>query len=317
MSAYPLVVVFIPAYNEEADIAEMIRRAREALSDTEGQGFEIRILVVDDGSTDNTSREAEAAGADRIVRHKANRGLGGATRTAMETAFEMGADVAIKLDADHQHGPEDIPTCVRPLLDGEADVCWGYRVMTYDRPLMLTMGNRFFTWLMNRLTRYRITDAQTGMMAFNREYLSQFEILSNYNPPQQLLIDAWRKNMVYTEVPVSFHPRQNGDSFVSLKYPFTVLVNIVRIMFYGNPFKVFSMLGGGMLGLSFLLLACSLGLFAASVAPSVRPALGVLGLVLFLGGLQTVYFAFMTDYIRFKLRTTERQIRRGTGDPSA
>lgn len=304
------VVIFIPAYNEESDIGEVIRKTRELYSDSDRQGFEAEILVVNDGSSDATAEKAQKAGADKVVSHVVNRGLGAATRTAMHTAYDMGADVAIKLDADLQHDPADIAACVKPLLEGHSDICWGYRVMKYDRTLVRTLGNTVFTWLMNRLTQYKITDAQTGMMAFNRHYLSQFEILGNYNPPQQLLIDAWQKHMEYTEVPTSFHSRKNGDSFVSLKYPFKVLLNIARIMVYGNPFKSFLLVGFVLFLLSIFLLGLSFILFvSSSSSESVLFSL-YLGTLFLLIGVHSVFFAFITDYIRVTVRAFERRLER-------
>ena len=231
------IVVFIPAYNEEQKIAETIRQTVSAYKNSSDKGYEVEIIVIDDGSTDRTIEKAEHEGV-RVFSHSVNFGLGAATRTGMQQAFEMGADVAVKLDADLQHDPKDIEKVIMPILRDKADIVWGSRfagTIHYEMPLYRRWGNRVFTFLMNILTNYKITDAQTGLMAYGKRYLKNFQIITNYNPPQQILLDASSKYMRYEEVPVEFYPRTSGSSFVSLKYPFKALYGIGRLIIYANP----------------------------------------------------------------------------------
>ncbi|MBF0518510.1 MAG: glycosyltransferase family 2 protein [Nitrospirae bacterium] len=250
------VVVFIPAYNEEETIAFAIDKVREIYPEdaTKEKNYFVEILVVNDGSTDRTEEIVESKGV-AVVSHPKNMGLGAATRMAMMTAYEMGADVTVKLDADLQHDPADIEKVIMPILLGKADICWGSRFagkIHYKMPIVRRLGNIFFTWLMNQLTPYKISDAQTGLMAYGKRYLSVFELFGSYNPPQQLLLDAANKFMKYAEVPVVFYERKTGSSFVSLKYPFYVFINILRIMIYGSPLKVFTAIGSVMVIFSIL-----------------------------------------------------------------
>ncbi|MDP3014469.1 MAG: glycosyltransferase family 2 protein [Candidatus Subteraquimicrobiales bacterium] len=248
------VIVFIPCLNEEETVATAINRVRELYPSgvTEPKGYHVELLVVNDGSTDRTEEIAISKGV-KVVSHQRNIGLGGAVRTALDTAYEMGADIAVKIDADLQHPPEDIEKVIMPILEDKSDICLGSRFagkIHYKMPLIRRWGNRFFTWLMNKLTTYRISDAQTGLFACNRKYLSVFEMHGNYNAAQQLLIDAFNKHMRYSEVPVDFHPRKTGKSFVTLRYPFYVLVNIFRILTFANPLKVFSIIGVSLIAFS-------------------------------------------------------------------
>ena len=294
------VVVFIPAFNEEENIGAIIERVREIYpeSRTGPQGYIMEILVVDDGSLDDTEKIARSYGVE-VIAHPKNKGLGAATRTAMDNAFSMGADVAVKLDADFQHGPEDIKKVISPILSNKADICWGSRFkggIQYKMPLIRLWGNKFFTWLMNQLTDYKISDAQTGLMAFNRHYLSMFEMHGNYNPPQQLLIDANFKNMRYIEEPVTFHPRKAGKSFVTYRYPFHVISNILRAVIFGNPLKVFCMIGLGFIlfsifygGVSVLALK-----FHWPIMSWFIPYLSLATIIL---GVQSVFFGILADLI--------------------
>lgn len=294
------MVVFIPALNEEESIASIIDRVRELYPEevTREKGYFVEILVVNDGSTDKTEEIAISKGV-KVVSHPTNLGLGAAARTAIETAYEMGADVAVKLDADFQHDPADIERVILPVLENKADICWGSRFtgeITYKMPLIRYAGNKFFTWLTNKLTSYKISDAQTGMMACGKKYMSVFEIHGNYNCAQQLLIDAYHKNMRYTEVPVIFHARAAGKSFVTLKYPFYVTANILRTIIYANPLKVFSITG-----LSFIVFSA---LYYVLYVTAQKYAWNIsyifisnLALVSLIVGVQCIFFGILADLI--------------------
>ncbi|MFC1824273.1 glycosyltransferase family 2 protein [Thermodesulfobacteriota bacterium] len=288
------VVVFIPAYNEEKIIGEAIDKTRELYPEkiTAAKNYYVEILVVNDGSTDKTEEIVREKGA-KMISHARNLGLGAATRTAMEYAHEGGAAVAVKLDADLQHDPDDIEKVITPILEDRADICWGSRFagsINYKMPFIRFIGNKFFTWLMNNLTEYRISDAQTGLMAYGRKYLKVFELHGNYNPPQQLLIDASNKYMRYAEVPVTFNKRNEGESFVDLKYPFKVIPNILRVITFANPLKIF-----GIMGLSMMFVSFTVSMLWLLNIIVVFPDTTVL--LLFLSGLQTLFFGVLADLI--------------------
>lgn len=298
MDSLKKVVIYIPAFNEEDNIDLVIDKLSELYSAhlTEPKGYIAEIIVVNDGSTDNTEIRAKAKGV-KVISHNRNLGLGGASRTALETAYEMGADVAVKFDADLQYYPSDIEKVIMPLLEGKADICWGSRMrgkINYKMPYIRYVGNKFFTWLLNRLTSYNISDAQSGLKAFNRKFLAVFEIPGNYNSNQQLLIDANNKHMKYTEVPVTFDARTKGKSFVSLKYPFRVLPNIIRVLIYANPLKIFGFLGLFLTLASILIVAIWLVFHYLNIQIFFPRNISLL---LFLSGLQIMFFGILADLI--------------------
>ena len=291
------VIIIIPALNEEKTIVPTIAKIKKIfLGKKKPSDYKISILAIDDGSTDSTLDLLKETKVE-VISHPKNLGLGAACRTGMQRAYEMGADVAIKIDADMQNDIEDIDSVLRPLLEKKADICFGYRNLTYKMPLIRRWGNRFFSWMMNRFTDYNITDAQTSVYACNRRYLSMFEIYGNYNVNQQLLLDAHFKHMVYTEVPIKFHERKEGKSFISLKYPFKVIPNILRVIIYANPIVIF-----GTLGFLMLLASCSIVLFwvlneklSLNMSAYIPP--NNTALMLFIGGLQTFFFGILADLI--------------------
>ncbi len=239
------VGIFIPCYNESAIIAETIQIVREYVQ-SESFPYEGVIIVVDDGSKDNSFEIARHAGADVLYRHVTNQGLGAATRSGMELAHLVGCDAVAKFDADLQHDVEDICAAVKPLVENQADILYASRFsgkIHYRMPFIRATGNRFFTWLMCRITGWNISDAQTGLMCFSRRYLTIFEMPGTYNPPQQALFDASRKGMRYAEVPAQFRKRRTGRSFVNLKYIYNVLINLAKISFYHYCFGAFTSVG--------------------------------------------------------------------------
>ncbi len=298
--AMPLVVVFIPALNEEEKIGEVITTVKKLYADPKKLGFRIQVVVVDDGSTDGTVAAAEKSGADRIISHPRNLGLGAATRTGLKMAHQLRADVALKLDADFQHDPEDIAKVIRPILEKRAHIVYGSRFagkIHYKMPLIRRWGNRFFTWLMRRLTGWPITDAQTGLMVYSREYLADFNMPGDYNPPHQTLIDAFHRNLTYAEVPVEFHPRTTGKSFVSLKYPMKALPQMVRTLMLVCPLKVFVPAGIFFL-CSGVAVGCVEGILYSLGKMSTMHDASIAVLIIF--GVQCLFFGLLADLIIMK-----------------
>lgn len=234
------IVVFIPAYNESEKIGDVLDDINKIYSNSR-----LEVLVVDDGSKDYTALMARQKNV-LVVSHTRNMGLGAATRTGLRRAFELGADIAVKIDADNQHDAKDILKVIEPIMNDKADVVFGSRFMgglKYKMPLYRAVGNRFFSWLVSKLIGQKITDGQTGLMAFHKRYLKEFNMFSDYNETQQLIVDSWRKHFRIMEVPVSFRKRQTGKSFISFKYPFKVIPTLVRLFMQSDPLKFFVFLG--------------------------------------------------------------------------
>lgn len=297
LTKYPNVIVFIPAYNEEDSIGNVIKKIQENYTTAKARGYWVDIIVVDDGSTDNTVNEATKLGVKAVISHTVNRGLGAATRTGLQRAYEMGADIAVKIDADFQHDPDDLDKVIRPIVEDKADCVFGSRFMgdlQYKMPLHRAVGNRFFSWLTGKMTGLKITDSQTGLMAFSKRYLRKFEIISDYNETQQLIMDAWGRHMRIMEVSVTFHKRQTGKSFISWKYPFKVLPTIIRLFTHINPLRVFIPLG-------FISLILGIGL---GISIGINGREGFFGTdtvgILIVGAIQIILFGILADLVSKK-----------------
>lgn len=296
--SFKKLIVIIPAYNEEEKIQEVITNIQNVKTKLREIGLELFVYVVDDGSVDNTSSLAQKAGADRIIKHKVNSGLGAAVRSGLFAARKDSADIVIKFDADLQHDPNDIIPLIEPILNDEADVVYGNRFerIEYKMPMIRKMGNKVFTKLMSVLTKWPVKDSQPGIFAINHDYLDVFNLPGDYNYTQQILLDAYHQGMRFAHVPASFRKRTTGASFVSMRYPFKVLPQLVLVIISIRPMKIFLPIG-------FLFLLFAGGLFSIELVlwflgKTIKPVLHVnlvLGLTFF--GLQTFFFGLLAELI--------------------
>ena len=208
----PLVVLFMPAFNEEASVGDCVRRAPASVL-----GCDVEVLVVDDGSADATAESARAAGAT-VISLAANRGLGNAVRVGLAAGAERGAAAVVFCDADGEYAPEELPALVAPILAGTADYVVGSRfggqieVMKPHRRL----GNVVLTLALSLVARRRISDGQSGYRALSLDAARHAEIIHDFNYAQVLTLDLLDKGYRYAEVPISYRFRTTGDSFIKL-----------------------------------------------------------------------------------------------------
>ena len=234
-SRCPSIAVVIPALDEHRTVGDVVRRTRAALRDSDS--CSAIIIVVDDGSSDSTGRCAEEAGADRVLTNTSTLGLGAAVRRGLEEARRLGVDIVVKIDADLQHSPEDIPHLVAPIAAGAADLVFGDRFerIGYRMPLVRRLGNRVFSRLMRQITGWPVRDSQPGIFAGSRRYLDGFRIPEDYNYTQQVLIDGYQRSLRFRAVPVAFRERGTGTSFISVRYLWKVPWAIAKMVLAVGP----------------------------------------------------------------------------------
>ena len=201
------VTVVIPVYNEEATVAIVIAKVLEG-------GRASEVVVVDDGSTDGTSRALAALRDPRLkaVRHDRNRGKGAAMRTAFEAAT---GDVVVVQDADLEYDPDDYPALLQPILDGRADAVYGSRFLGGPHRVLMFWhyaGNRFLTLLSNMITNLNLTDMETGAKAFRRSFLSQMHLRQDrFGFEPEITAKLSRLGARVWETPVSYAGRTYAE----------------------------------------------------------------------------------------------------------
>jgi len=235
----------IPAVNEEATIGEILIDVMDYVD---------YVILVDDGSTDQTPVIARQMGA-HVVSHQRNMGVGAAFSTGVKEALKMGADVIVTLDADGQFRPEEIQYLVAPIMNDEMDFVTGSRFSDDATAPKSTwakkFGNRFFTGLVNRLTKSNFTDTQCGFRAYSREALLRLNTFGRFTYTQEVFLDLANKNMRMMEVPIHARPRKVGGSRVvknPIHYGLRALKIILQFERDFRPLRFF-----GVIGLAFLL----------------------------------------------------------------
>ena len=207
---HPKIVVMIPAYNEEETIGLVISDIRKCIPQN-GQ-----IIVVDDGSTDYTAKNAKDAGADEVISHHINKGLGVAFQTGIAGSIRKNPDVIVNIDADGQFDPIDIPKLIQPIIDGKADMvtCTRFSDTKYrhDMSWVKSFGNNFFTSLINYLTKQKFTDTQCGFRAYSRECALRMTLFGRFTYTQEVFFDLITKGMKIVEVPCTVKGERNGKS---------------------------------------------------------------------------------------------------------
>jgi glycosyltransferase involved in cell wall biosynthesis len=223
------VLIVVPAYNEASTIEEVIRSLKR-----ENESW--NIVVINDGSSDNTGKAAEATGKAAVVNLPCNLGIGGAVQTGFRLAKHYGYDIVLQFDGDGQHKASQIPKLLQPILDGETDVVIGSRFCEkhegWKSTLARRVGIKIFEIVNSILIGQRITDNTSGFRAYNR---SSFHFLeANYPtdyPEPEAVVLLGKNCFRIKEVPVEMQERQGGTSsisgFKSLYYVAKVLLAVV------------------------------------------------------------------------------------------
>lgn len=238
------LIIIIPAFNEEKTIAQVIQ---EIPRNIEGIN-ELQILVTDDGSTDNTAREAKNAGAS-VVSHIKNEGLGIAFSTGIREALKQGADIVVNIDADGQFDPKDVPKLVKPILEKKAEMVVGSRfedkTSLAQVPFLKRWGNKAFTSLINILTKQRFTDTQCGFRAYSREAILRLNLFGRFTYTQEVFLDLVNKGLKIEQVPIKvkyYKDRRAKITSSLLGYFLRTIIIILRtfrdykpLVFFGIP----------------------------------------------------------------------------------
>ena len=194
------IVVTIPAYNEAADIAAMIREIPRSIPGIDA----VQVLVVDDGSADETALLAEQTGADWVLRNPRNMGLAYTFQRALLEALRRGADIVVNTDADNHYDQSAIPDLIEPIREGRADIVVGSRLLdTVDMPAANRYGNRVGNFVMQRMLGIPGIDVSTGFRAYSKEAALRMVVFSTHTYTHETLLSALDQRMVIEHRPIA------------------------------------------------------------------------------------------------------------------
>ena len=230
------ILVCIPSYNAESTIEEAVNLCKQ---------FASEILVINDGSSDNTEEIARKAGAD-IITHKKNRGYGGAIKTGLEEGLRRNAKVTITFDADLQHDANDIPKIIQPILSNEADIVIGSRFLekSDDVKPYRKFGIQLITKMVNSFSGSNIKDGESGLRAYSLDALEQLIPMletEGMGMSAEILLKAAVSKLKIVEVPrKEMYPENVQTSSQNpLRHGLTVILTIFKLVIETKPLVSF------------------------------------------------------------------------------
>jgi len=238
------LVILSLAYNEDDKIANTLSKIPRNIPRID----KVEILVVNDGSTDQTIEMALNAGADKIVSHKTNMGVGAAFMTGIRNAISMNADIVVTIDADGENDPREISDLINPILDNQFDVMIGTRFsknVPKNYPKIRYYGNKIYARLISTLVGHKFTDTQTGFRAYSKEAISSITVVNHFTYTQEVLFDLYFKKFRIGETPVYDFYRLDESKVVKSipKYVVRSMGIIFGLLIYNRPVLSFGLFG--------------------------------------------------------------------------
>jgi len=298
------LIVQIPCYNEEFTLPETIGDIPREIP-----GIDIvEILIIDDGSTDRTIEVARELGVDHIVQNTKNMGLARTFRRGINASLKAGADIIVNTDGDNQYAGWDIPKLVQPIIDGGAEIVIGdrqtHKIKHFSalKKLLQKLGSM----VVRQLSGTEVPDVVSGFRAISREAALKLNIISPYSYTIEMVIQAGKKNMAISHVPVSVNPKTR-DSRLFKSIPGFIgrqLSSMIRMYAMYEPLRVFFYIGVVLSVIGVLPIIRFLFFYFSGDGSGHLQSL-VLGGVLLIIGFVTFMIGLVADLISFNRQLTE------------
>ncbi len=231
----PKIIACMPAFNEEKYIGTLVLKTRQYVDE---------VIVVDDGSADDTVEIAKLAGA-RVVQHKRNKGYGAAIQSIFAEAKKIDPDILVILDADAQHSPQEIPALIKPILNDGYDCVIGSRQEQKKKiPFYRRIGQKIILRSVKTLSENKLTDSECGFRAFSRKAVRALDLQeSGMAVSAETVAEASRKNLRVTQVPVNVTYSKDSSTMHPVRHGFSVFTRILVMISEQRPLFFFG-LGG-------------------------------------------------------------------------
>lgn len=301
------LIINIPCYNEQKTLPLVLRELPKKIDGIS----KIEVQIVDDGSTDKTIEVARKFKVDRIIRLKKNLGLGVAFKRGMEAALESGADIFVNTDADNQYPSKYIPSLVKPVLEGKADMVVGDRVPWKIKHFSLF--KRFFQYFGNMITRKisgcRVPDMVSGFRAYSKEAMLRLNVTTQFSYVLDTVMQASKKGLMIVSILIKTNPptrksRLFKNIFEHMKKSAT---NILRCYSIYEPFRTFIIGSIVFFAPALILLGRFLYFYSIGFGSGKIQSLIISAILFFLGGLM-VSLGILGDLIGTNRRLVEEQL---------
>ncbi|MBD3426741.1 MAG: glycosyltransferase [Candidatus Omnitrophica bacterium] len=301
------LVIQIPCYNEEKTLPVTLEDLPKSIKGIS----RIKVLVVDDGSTDKTVEVAKQFGVSEIVRLKKRKGLAVVFATGLDHALKMGADIVVNTDADNQYKGSDIERLVEPILDKRSDIVIGNRRIekikhfSFIKKKLQRIGSRIVRYL----SGLDIPDATTGFRAYSKEAILKLNVISEFTYTLETIIAAGNKGLVVENIEISTNPElRQSRLFRSIpEYLTRSIATLVRVYTMYRPLKVFLLLGSFLFILGFLIGLRFLYFYLTGSGAGHIQSL-ILFAVLTILGFQTILWGMLSDLIAANRRLIENTL---------
>jgi glycosyltransferase involved in cell wall biosynthesis len=298
------LIIQIPCYNEEKSLPITLKSLPR-----EVKGFDsVEWLVIDDGSSDNTSAVAKANGVDNIIRFTKNQGLAKGFMAGLDKCLELGADVIVNTDADNQYNADDIPNLVRPILEKRADIVIGTRPISQMKhfstikKILQYMGS----WIIQIASNARINDAPSGFRALSRDAALKLNVFNEYTYTLETIMQAGLKNMAIVSIPIRINEDLRPSRLVKsiADYVKKSILTIIRILVTYKPFKFFMTIGITLFTIGFLIGVRFLVFYLSGQGQGHIQSLIMASILLGIG-FQTMLIAFVADLLAVNRKLLE------------
>lgn len=311
------LIIQIPCFNEAKFLLETVKLLPKQIPGIDS----IEVLIIDDGSNDDTVDTARKAGANHIVILPHHVGLAQAFASGLDASLRLGADIIVNTDADNQYQASDIPRLVQPIIRGDAELVIGDRgVANLEHfPAHKRLLQRLGSKIVSQAAGLDIPDATSGFRALTRELALRTNVLSTYSYTLETLIQAGAQRAKVTFIPVETNPKTRPSRLMNSisNYLLHSSVTIMRSFTLYRPLRVFSIislvliLAGTAIGIRFLVYYFS-GMGSGNIQSLLLAA------ILLIIGFQTFLIGIVTDLISFNRKILEEvlyRLRRSENDP--
>ena len=292
----PKLIIQIPCLNEAATLPATLRDLPRQIPGIDA----IEILVIDDGSKDDTAGVAREHGVEHVIRFPRNRGLAAAFTAGIDACLKRGADFIVNTDADNQYAGADVPKLLAPLLAGEAEVAIGDRNISSLRHLPASRRalQHLGSWVVRQVSNTTVPDTTSGFRAFTREAALRMTIVSEFSYTLESIIQSGKKRMAITHVPIATNPKTREsrlfDSMTS--YIKKSAATIIRVYAMYEPLKIFTYIGSVVFGAGFLISLRFLYFYLNGLGQGHLQSL-ILSAVLMIVGFQVLLIGLVADVI--------------------